>query len=316
MRAVALLAALPSATALIVPWACAPLAGAPAPPLPAGITFAKLVCESLAAVPVFGKAGPINVSVLSADLSRPSLRLASLTDSSLATVDAMAAAAVPRKIWGGINAGYFWRLDVKTFFDGVCLGKSRADAEAAPAAAQPNYGVGDGVIVSGGALAASNCDCIGFSRPAVLTINGSASRIDVVHRGDPAPFGLAFDSTAAGPNLVSSNLSGSFIDIPSDDDNIGNILEHSANTAVGLFANGTALLVTTDGFDGCSGFDATCGVNAYTLAYLMKDHFGVAASMGMDQGGSTTMYVKGAGVVSNPGQGTRPVFSGLFIEEL
>jgi exopolysaccharide biosynthesis protein len=115
---------------------------------------------------------------------------------------------------------------------------------------------------------------------------------------------------------VSSNASGPFVDIPPDDDNIGNILEHSANTAVGLLANGTALLVTVDGYDGCSGLDATCGTNAYTLAYLMKDYFGVASALGMDQGGSTTMFVRGAGVVSNIGQGVRAVFSALFVEEV
>jgi exopolysaccharide biosynthesis protein len=85
---------------------------------------------------------------------------------------------------------------------------------------------------------------------------------------------------------------------------------------VGLLANGTALLVTVDGFDGCSGLDATCGTNAFTLAYLMKDLFGVASAMGMDQGGSTTRFVRGAGVVTNPGQGVRAIFSGLFVEEV
>jgi len=38
--------------------------------------------------------------------------------------------------------------------------------------------------------------------------------------------------------------------------------------------------------------------------------------MGMDQGGSTTMYVKGQpsnGIVTNPGQGVRNIFSGLFL---
>ena len=72
--------------------------------------------------------------------------------------------------------------------------------------------------------------------------------------------------------------------------------------------------MTTDGYDGCSGLDASCGTNAFTLAYLMKDFFGVQAAMGLDQGGSTTMWVQGAGVVSNPGQGVRDVFSGLFVE--
>jgi len=35
--------------------------------------------------------------------------------------------------------------------------------------------------------------------------------------------------------------------------------------------------------------------------------------MGMDQGGSTTMYVDGHGVVSNPGAGARSVYDALFI---
>ncbi len=48
----------------------------------------------------------------------------------------------------------------------------------------------------------------------------------------------------------------------------------------------------------------------------MKDYFGVQAAMGCDQGGSTTMWVKGAGIVSNPDRGVRSVFSGLFVEAL
>ena len=36
-----------------------------------------------------------------------------------------------------------------------------------------------------------------------------------------------------------------------------------------------AVLVTTDGFDGCPLLNATCGTNAFTLAYLFKDYFNV-----------------------------------------
>ena len=100
-----------------------------------------------------------------------------------------------------------------------------------------------------------------------------------------------------------------------DDENIGNILEHAANTAVGLTANGTtAMLVTTDGFDGCL-FDPTCGINAFSLAYLLRDALGAATAVAMDQGGSTTMWTAAAGVVSNSstGGGTRTLFSGLFV---
>ena len=313
----ALLALPLAAHALVTRWTCsaprAPLT--PSAPLPAGLTFSQLVCNS-SAIPLFGAAGPLNVSVVAVDLTRPTLRLVPLANASLAPLDAMAAALPARRLWAGVNGGYFWRTDSAGFFDGVCLGKTRAEALLPPSLAAPNQGVGDGAVVAGGALLASSCDCLGYSRPALLSINGSASRIDVQRRGAAPLFGTALDSLAAGPNLVSSNASGPYLDIPADDDNIGNILEHSANTAVGLLANGTALLVTTDGFDGCSGLDATCGCNAFTLAYLMKDYFGVASALGMDQGGSTTMFVRGAGVVTNPGQGVRAVFSALFVEEI
>jgi exopolysaccharide biosynthesis protein len=149
----------------------------------------------------------------------------------------------------------------------------------------------------------------------VLSINGSSTRIDVLHRGDAPPAGSRLDSLSAGPNLVTTNESGTFINIPSDDDNIGNILEHSANTAFGLTDDARALLVTVDGFDGCPLLNASCGINAFSIAYLMRDHFGVSSAMAMDQGGSTTMWVKGAGIVSRSGGGPRPIFAGLFISE-
>lgn len=115
-----------------------------------------------------------------------------------------------------VNGGYFWRLDVKTFFDGVCLGmcapalacgtpercdssgKNRSDAMEPPSFSEPNYGVGDCSVVADGVALASNCDCPGFSRPVVMTINGTASRLDILTRGALPPAGLALDSTSAG----------------------------------------------------------------------------------------------------------------------
>jgi hypothetical protein len=159
---------------------------------------------------------------------------------------------------------------------------------------------------------------------------------------------------AAGPNLVSYNSTTgeSFVDIPSDDDNI-NILEHAANSAVGLVRGPVKtsqatqlLLVTTDGSDECGPKDITCGLNSRDLASLMKDHFGTQQAMSMDQGGSTTLWsppppsppshsqrvlmcrVKGAnpernGVVSRSHNtvpadqdGPRNVANGLFVELL
>lgn len=127
-------------------------------------------------------------------------------------------ASVPALL-GGINGGYFWRLDITpVWVDDVCLGKTRKDAERPANASCANCGVGDAVSVSLGALVSHNCDCHGFSRPAVLSINGTSSRIDVLHRGDPAPAGTALDAIGAGPNLVSTNASGTFVNIPKDDE--------------------------------------------------------------------------------------------------
>jgi len=47
----------------------------------------------------------------------------------------------------------------------------------------------------------------------------------------------------------------------------------------------------------------------------MKDHLHVDYAMEMDQGGSSTMYVKGHGIVSNPGSGPRDIYSSLWLIE-
>jgi exopolysaccharide biosynthesis protein len=47
----------------------------------------------------------------------------------------------------------------------------------------------------------------------------------------------------------------------------------------------------------------------------MKDYLHCSSAMNMDQGGSTTMWVKGQGVVSNPGHGLRNLANGLFVVE-
>ena len=316
VRAFAALTVLLNSFASASTWSCSQLAEAA---LPSGAQWRQLNCTSTG-VPLFGPSGPTVVNVVSADISSPSLRLVPVTAQasagSLQPIDEMAASSGLNLI-AGINAGYFWRIDVSTFTDGVCQGKTRADALENVSAAFPNYGVGDGSIVYDGMLLGSNCNCSGFSRPAILTLNGSAPYISVLHRGDVPPAGLSLDSVSAGPNLVSSNASGPYIDIPSDDDNILNILEHSANTGFGI--NGSNVyFVTFDGFDSCAPWNPTCGTNAYTLAYFFKDYLGVVTALGMDQGGSTTMFVagqgNGTGIVSNPGQQPRSVFSGLFLE--
>jgi exopolysaccharide biosynthesis protein len=243
-------------------------------------------------------------------------------------------AAQNEKFIAGINGGYFWRVDVSgIWFDDVCRGKTRDDANHAASSEHVNYGVSDGLVKIDGVVYGNNCNCTGFSRPAILAINGDLTTINVVQRAETVDDSVT-NAIAAGPNLVSYNTSSesSYVDIPSDDDNI-NILEHAANTAVGIrYAKGVdgmkssqMVLVTTDGSDECGPKDITCGLNSADLASLMKDHFLSNVAMSMDQGGSTTMWVKGAnpsrnGVVSRSHNdepveqdGPRHVANGLFI---
>lgn len=238
------------------------------------------------------------------------------------------------KFIAGINGGYFWRVDIDgIWFDDVCRGKTRNDANHPASSENVNYGVSDGLVKIDGVVYGNNCNCTGYSRPAILAINGDLSNINVVYRAETVDESVS-NAIAAGPNLVSYNATSdsSYVDIPSDDDNI-NILEHAANTAVGIrFTKGAdgmkssqMTLVTTDGSDECGPKDITCGLNSADLASLMKDHFQSNVAMSMDQGGSTTMWVKGAspdrnGVVSRSHNtepveqdGPRHVANGLFI---
>jgi exopolysaccharide biosynthesis protein len=244
------------------------------------------------------------------------------------------------KFLAGINGGYFWRVDISgLWIDDVCRGKTRMEASKPAASTHPNYGVSDGLVKIDGIVVGNNCNCSGYSRPAILAIDGEQSTIDVVHRAETVDDSVK-NAIAAGPNLVSFNSSTgeSYVDIPSDDDNI-NILEHAANTAVGVIyseqnkkvgsalrsSSGKMIFVTTDGSDECGPKDISCGLNSRDLASLMKDHFGAHVAMSMDQGGSTTMWVKGAnpardGVVSRSHNnkpveedGPRNVANGLFL---
>lgn len=293
-----------------------------------GVSWSQLNCTS-SDIPFWGAQGPAIVNVVTADLSVPGVRLrpgrAQASNATqgypLQPLNEMAASQDGWNIVAGINGGYFWELNSDSFVDSVCQGKTRADAAAAPSAdpTARNLGAGDGTLVVNGTLQSSNCDCHGYNRPALLNIpdpvSGLAPSFELLSQGAANP--AVLDSLGAGPMLLQTNASGTFLAIPADDENLGNILEHAANTAVGLRnASSEVLMVTFDGYDGCSPFDNSCGFNAFVLASFLRDYLGAQSAMGCDQGGSTTMFVAGQGVegiVSKAGGTVRPVFDGLFV---
>ena len=314
-----------------VTWKCIQVKSLQALTPSGSVGWSALNCTDTADPPL------LHVNTISIDLSAKDVRIVPgvSKDSSqpLMTVSAMAATNKDKNFIAGINGGYFWRTDITPFWmDDVCRGKLRKEAEQPAEADKPNNGIHDGYIKIEGQLVGSNCDCWGFSRPAIAS-NADASsesgwNINVVHRGEQGSPEV-INGIGAGPNLVSftKNADGtysSFVDIPSDDDNI-NINEHAANTGMGLIfdeVTGKAvkmIFVVTDGSDECGRLDQSCGINAKHLAQLMIDQFHVHQAMSMDQGGSTTMWVKGApgdGVVSYAGGSARNVANSLFVEQI
>ena len=275
---------------------------------------------------------PVTVNSLHIDLSKNDVRIvpgySQKSETPLIPINEIAESYgdAEGKFLAGINGGYFWRTDITGFwFDDVCRFKTRKQAETPvdDCTAHPDNGLHDGALIVNGKSVGCNCNNWGYSRPALMaTTAGNAEwNIKVMSRGEQAPAGIQF-ALAAGPNLVSYDPTTgvSVVDIPDGDDNI-NRFEHAAQTAVGInFGSvGVANKITMVTTDGCE-YSSKCGVADPNLALLMKDHFLCQQAMSMDQGGSTTMWVKDAkntagsdGVVSNAGGGARNVANGLFI---
>ena len=150
------------------------------------------------------------VNSISVDLHSTKVRVSpAIADpaSQLQPLNEMAAFAKKqnKKVIAGINGGYFWRVDTDGWWrDNVCHGKTRSDALQPVSSTNFNYGIGDGLVKVDGVVYSNNCNCSGYSRPAVLVIDGDQSRIDVLHKGETVPV-EDMNAIAAGPNLVSYN---------------------------------------------------------------------------------------------------------------
>lgn len=185
-----------------------------------------------------------------------------------------------------------------------------------------------------GTVYSNNCDCFGYSRPAVIELDGVNTKIEVLHRGETVDDSVK-NALGAGPNLLSFNATTgeAYVDVPSDDDNINKVV-YEATASVGLNLDPKTGLVTslvmveTDGSDDCLPNQDWCGIFAKDLGALHKEAFGLELAMSMDQGGSTTMWIAGEnpsknGIISRAtntepaeNEGARNIANGLFIEVL
>jgi exopolysaccharide biosynthesis protein len=277
----------------------------------------------------------LTVNTISIDLTRTDYRVVPASADPIAQLQTLPdiAASVNQNFIAGINGGYFWRVDTSGVWrDNVCRGKTRDEAEQPVSSENVNFGIGDGVIKVDGKTYSNNCDCYGYSRPAIISLDGQNSNIEVLNRGDQVNDNIQ-NALGAGPNLVSFNTTSgkSFTDIPSDDDNI-NRLVYEATASVGFQIDKNTglrtslIMVETDGSDSCKPSDSYCGIIAKDLAMLLQEAFQIDQAMSMDQGGSTTMWIKGEnpsknGVVSRAtntepaeNEGARNIANGLFIE--
>ncbi len=193
----------------------------------------------------------------------------------------------------------------------VCCGKkSRKEAEQNVSAKLHNHGLGDTLVRIGGKLMSCNCDLPGLSHPVALVMNGTSSRLVLLRRGEQLD---APNVLANSPLLV---LGGRFA-IPADDLGL-NRWSHSSNSAVGLLGKSGAMeemvMVASDGHDGCARSDPTCGIEAEPMAYFMLDVVGAEEALELDQGGSSTLWVKGRGIVNSNRKGPRKIFSGIAVQ--
>jgi hypothetical protein len=282
------------------------------------------------------------INSIHVDLSQPDIRVVpAIADPTAQVQNLPAMAKQNANFIAGINGGYFWRVDVDGFWrDNVCRGKVRKEAEQPASDKNVNFGISDGTVKIDDVVYGNNCNCTGYSRPAVLVLDNAESNIQVLHRGENVD-NTVHTAIGAGPNLVSLDIETgtAFVDVPKDDDNINKVV-FEATTAVGLQQSIVAgadgkttvaeslIMVTSDGSDGCLPFETYCGILSPDLGSLMKEVFKCTQAMSMDQGGSTTMWIGGEnptrdGIVScsdnkSPceGQGARALANGLFIEVL
>lgn len=277
----------------------------------------------------------LTVNTISVDLTRTDLHIVPASADPVAQLQTLPdiAASVNPNFIAGLNGGYFWRVDTSGHWrDNVCKGKTREEAEQPVSNENVNFGIGDGVIKVNGKIYSNNCDCYGYSRPAVIALDGQNSYIEVLNRGDQVSDNVQ-NALGAGPNLVSYNTttSTSYTDIPSDDDNINRFV-YEATASVGFKIDKTTglrtslIMIETDGSDSCKPNESYCGIFANDLAKLLQEAFQIDQAMSMDQGGSTTMWIKGEnpsknGVISRADntepaedEGARNIANGLFIE--
>ena len=212
----------------------------------------------------------------------------------------------------GINGGYFFLNKSKHHRDENCLSKSYPEFT--------TQGIGDGLLIINNSAYATNCSSGIFPEKARSSIIENQNQQWEIKKTatNKIPSGV-INALGAGPGLI-TNMNGKPV-ISVDWENILSTFEFAANTAVILATDKNhhchVIFFTVDGEDKVAGMSAIEMANF--IATVLPDllHLKIISAMSMDQGHSTTMYVKQANpqIVSraSPNRSPRLIYDGLFI---
>jgi hypothetical protein len=213
----------------------------------------------------------------------------------------------------GINGGFFCNGtdDIctpnpppGTCNETLCTG---TDIPATTACAAPN---GLSLLQIGGASLSTNCK----TPRSTFGLDDAGRTATIAQVAPNAPWSSEQNAIGAGPGLVSPADGGTGPGVADvADEGFRWPCSIHPRTAVGIDDRGHVLLVTFDGGHGAS------GVTLIQAASYLVSELHVVRAMNFDGGGSTTMYVRGAGLANEPSGDKagvpqeRAVYDGLFV---
>lgn len=151
----------------------------------------------------------------------------------------------------------------------------------------------DGFVRIGGeVIKTGGYDCAAFLADAVFMLAGNLPSIRYVKGNAGAAEVDAPDVVCCGPLLIYAGMRRN-MDMQEQHNNVSH-----PRTAIGITSDGKVLFVTVDGRAPAN----AVGMSTELLARFMKV-IGAEYAMNLDGGGSTTMWIKGKGVVNHPSDG-------------
>jgi len=261
--------------------------------------------------------GILKINLVTADISSPHIKLVPQLARTSSKKQPFAETLLQMgrdnpKFIAGINGGYFY-TNRKGHVDLLCLNKHYP--ELTP------RNISDGLLIIDGNEIAQNCEWNSFvtkGRSSLLLNQARHWYIHEIPYESSLPHILS--AIGAGPALIKTVQGKPRIDIRWE--GIFSTFEFSANSAVALATDVKGhqhvIFFTVDGVDGKAGMDSPEMANFIYFRLPRLLNLKLQSAMSMDQGHSTTLYIRDANpqIVSQASKrkGVRRIVDGLFIE--